>query len=69
MKKHGIGKGLMTVWRAINPDGGDFPTGVNFNGEPAPFQISDSASKKPVVLERKSQKRQPVVVSHLICFC
>ncbi|XP_052193159.1 homeobox-DDT domain protein RLT3 isoform X2 [Diospyros lotus] len=51
----------MTVWRAINPDGGDFPTGVNFNGEPAPFQISDSASKKPVVQERKSQKRQPVV--------
>ncbi|KAJ4973305.1 hypothetical protein NE237_006479 [Protea cynaroides] len=33
VKKHGIGKGLMTVWRATNPDGGDFPTGLNFSSE------------------------------------
>ncbi|KAI4346516.1 hypothetical protein L6164_007406 [Bauhinia variegata] len=25
VKKHGIGKGLMTVWRATNPDAGDLP--------------------------------------------
>ncbi|KAJ8748191.1 hypothetical protein K2173_000599 [Erythroxylum novogranatense] len=29
-KKHGIGKGLMTVWRAVNPNGGDLPTDINF---------------------------------------
>ncbi|XP_043705835.1 homeobox-DDT domain protein RLT3 isoform X2 [Telopea speciosissima] len=33
VKKHGIGKGLMTVWRATNPDAGDFPTGLNFSSE------------------------------------
>ncbi|XP_022144421.1 homeobox-DDT domain protein RLT3 isoform X2 [Momordica charantia] len=32
VKTHGIGKGLMTVWQATNPDAGDFPTGVNFGG-------------------------------------
>ncbi|CAL5343098.1 unnamed protein product [Camellia sinensis] len=63
VKKHGIGKGLMTVWRAINPDGGDFPRGVNFNErEPtAVLRVSASAPRKPLVREKKSRKRQPVM--------
>ncbi|CAM8921098.1 unnamed protein product [Rhodiola kirilowii] len=28
---HGIGKGLMTVWRVANPNAGDYPTGVGFD--------------------------------------
>ncbi|KAL7215474.1 hypothetical protein ACSBR1_027608 [Camellia fascicularis] len=63
VKKHGIGKGLMTVWRAINPDGGDFPSGVNFNErEPTSvLRVSASAPRKPLVQEKKSRKRQPVM--------
>ncbi|XP_057476388.1 homeobox-DDT domain protein RLT3 isoform X1 [Actinidia eriantha] len=63
VKQHGIGKGLMTVWRAINPDGGDFPTGVNFKERESTtiFQMSTFASPKPFVQEKKkSRKRQPV---------
>ncbi|GFZ14580.1 homeodomain-like transcriptional regulator [Actinidia rufa] len=70
VKQHGIGKGLMTVWRAINPDGGDFPTGVNFKERESTtiFQMSTFASQKPFVQEKKkSRKRQPVAVGHLIC--
>ncbi|XAR53571.1 hypothetical protein NMG60_11022181 [Bertholletia excelsa] len=62
VKQHGIGKGLMTAWRAINPDGGDFPTGVTSNEkEPmAVFGVSTSTSQKLVGQGKKSQKRQPV---------
>ncbi|KAF5746229.1 hypothetical protein HS088_TW06G00397 [Tripterygium wilfordii] len=28
VRKHGVGKGLMTAWRVTNPNGGYFPTGV-----------------------------------------
>lgn len=68
VKKHGIGKGLMTVWRAINPDGGDIPTGVNFNEResPAAFRMATSAPQKPLVQEKKSRKRQPVMVCHFV---
>ncbi|KAG5533005.1 hypothetical protein RHGRI_027294 [Rhododendron griersonianum] len=63
VKKHGIGKGLMTVWRAINPDGGDIPTGVNFNERESTvvFRMTTSAPQKPLVQEKKSRKRQPVM--------
>ncbi|KAL5554766.1 hypothetical protein UlMin_042167 [Ulmus minor] len=30
VKRHGMGKGLMTVWRATNPHAGDIPTGIDF---------------------------------------
>ncbi|XP_068653269.1 homeobox-DDT domain protein RLT3-like isoform X2 [Aristolochia californica] len=30
VRKHGMGKGLMTVWRATNPDAKGLPTGLNF---------------------------------------
>ncbi|KAJ0113727.1 hypothetical protein Patl1_03208 [Pistacia atlantica] len=29
VRKHGVGKGLMTVWRVVNPNGGRFPTGIS----------------------------------------
>lgn len=32
IKTHGIGKGLMTVWQATNPDAGNFPAGTIFGG-------------------------------------
>ncbi|KAM7530190.1 hypothetical protein LguiB_033600 [Lonicera macranthoides] len=63
VKKHGIGKGLMTVWRVTNPAGGDFPCGVDFS-ERTVFKKSTSVSKKPPVQEKKKRVRrqQPVMV-------
>lgn len=47
VKRHGMGKGLMTVWRATNPDGGHFPTGVDIvRGAGALSKVSTSKSKK-----------------------
>lgn len=69
--KHGIGKGLMTVWRATNPDGGDFPTGINVSdGEVANISpISTSMSqKKPLLREKRPRQKVPVAVSHLLQF-
>ncbi|XP_028770247.1 homeobox-DDT domain protein RLT3 isoform X2 [Neltuma alba] len=34
LRKHGIGKGLMTVWRATNPDAGDLPIGFGLGDKP-----------------------------------
>ncbi|XP_010274901.1 PREDICTED: homeobox-DDT domain protein RLT3 isoform X2 [Nelumbo nucifera] len=46
VKKHGIGKGLMTVWRATNPDAKGLPAGVNFTGiETGNIQPSLASSK------------------------
>ncbi|XP_042497551.1 homeobox-DDT domain protein RLT3 [Macadamia integrifolia] len=45
VKKHGIGKGLMTVWRATNPDAGDFPSSLNFSSEGADVCSSLTLSK------------------------
>ncbi|XP_022976954.1 homeobox-DDT domain protein RLT3 [Cucurbita maxima] len=39
-KTHGIGKGLMTVWQATNPDAGKFPAGINFSGR----ELMDASS-------------------------
>lgn len=69
MKKHGIGKGLMTVWRATNPDGGDFPTGVDFGDrEVASVSVvSTSISRKKTLLRQKRPRQQvPVAVSCLL---
>ncbi|KAF8007499.1 hypothetical protein BT93_K1498 [Corymbia citriodora subsp. variegata] len=47
VKRHGIGKGLMTTWRATNPDGGHFPTGVDtVRGVDALSKVSTSKSRK-----------------------
>ncbi|XWS36650.1 hypothetical protein CRYUN_Cryun20dG0103400 [Craigia yunnanensis] len=60
MKKHGIGKGLMTVWRVVNPEGGDIPTGVDFSNRQivAPPQTSSPAVRKQ---PPRNKRRQPLV--------
>ncbi|XWS75947.1 hypothetical protein CRYUN_Cryun01aG0135400 [Craigia yunnanensis] len=57
VKKHGIGKGLMTVWRVVNPEGGDIPTGVDFSNRQivAPPQTSSPAVRKQP--PRKKRRR------------
>ncbi|KAL2342623.1 hypothetical protein Fmac_003908 [Flemingia macrophylla] len=47
VKKHGIGKGLMTVWRATNPDSRDLPVGFGIAGQEVPL-LSKSTRQKPV---------------------
>nr|KYP67545.1 hypothetical protein KK1_023888 [Cajanus cajan] len=47
VRKHGIGKGLMTVWRATNPDSRDLPIGFGIAGQEVPL-ISNSTRQKPV---------------------
>ncbi|OMO96861.1 hypothetical protein CCACVL1_04754 [Corchorus capsularis] len=58
--KHGIGKGLMTVWRVVNPEGGDIPTGVDFSNCQivAPPQVSSPVVRKAPV---RNKRRQPLV--------
>ncbi|KAJ7958982.1 Homeobox-DDT domain protein RLT3 [Quillaja saponaria] len=60
VKKHGIGKGLMTVWRVTSPDAGDFPTGFGFvDREVAGLPLrSNSTSKKPLYRERKPRQKK-----------
>ncbi|PON97514.1 Octamer-binding transcription factor [Trema orientale] len=57
-RKHGMGKGLMTVWRATNPHAGDFPTGVDFANEATGISsIRKSGSLNPPVQTRKPLKQ------------
>ncbi|XP_011008202.1 PREDICTED: uncharacterized protein LOC105117236 isoform X1 [Populus euphratica] len=60
VKKHGMGKGLMTVWRVTNPDGGDFPTGIHCGGSQITVtpQISTPMPRKQP--PQKKMRRQPV---------
>ncbi|KAL5188936.1 Homeobox-DDT domain protein RLT3 [Glycine soja] len=55
VKKHGIGKGLMTVWRETNPDAGDLPFGFGVSGQEVPL-ISNSIGQKPVRKNNRSWK-------------
>ncbi|KAE8699577.1 Homeodomain-like transcriptional regulator isoform 2 [Hibiscus syriacus] len=58
MKKHGIGKGLMTAWRVVNPEGGYIPTGVDFsNREIGAPQTSSAVRRQPP----RNKRRQPLV--------
>lgn len=63
VKKHGIGKGLMTVWRETNPDAGDLPFGFGVSGQEVPL-ISNSTGPKPV-RENRSWKTVNRNVSYL----
>ncbi|KAF2284712.1 hypothetical protein GH714_029486 [Hevea brasiliensis] len=56
VKKHGIGKGLMTVWRATNPNGGDFPTGIPCVDREIIPQISTPVSRKPLGQQKKRRQ-------------
>lgn len=57
-KKHGMGKGLMTVWRAVNPNGGDPPPGFGWSSKQNTdlLQISTPILPKPPL--RKKRPRQ-----------
>ncbi|KAK6940406.1 WHIM1 domain, partial [Dillenia turbinata] len=59
VKKHGIGKGLMTVWRATNPNGGDFPTGLRFAGREKIIQEKKLCQQRPAIKRRQIQKKIP----------
>ncbi|ESW32216.1 hypothetical protein PHAVU_002G303200 [Phaseolus vulgaris] len=55
VKKHGIGKGLMTVWRATNPDAGDVPIGFGADGQEVPL-LSNSIGQKLIHENNRSRK-------------
>ncbi|XP_027919351.1 homeobox-DDT domain protein RLT3 isoform X2 [Vigna unguiculata] len=55
VKKHGIGKGLMTVWRATNPDARDLPTGFGVDGQEVPL-LSNSIGHKLIHENNRSRK-------------
>lgn len=64
-KKHGMGKGLMTVWQATNPHAGNFPTGIDFANETTGVSsIPKSVSCYPQVQARKPLKQKISAVSH-----
>ncbi|CAJ1937166.1 unnamed protein product [Sphenostylis stenocarpa] len=54
-KKHGIGKGLMTVWRATNPDAGDLPIVFGVDEQEVPL-ISNSIGQKTIRETNRSRK-------------
>lgn len=54
-KKHGMGKGLMTVWQVVNSQGGDFPPGIDFFDG----QIDHLPQISTIALQTK--KQQPVL--------
>ncbi|XVF72355.1 hypothetical protein PTKIN_Ptkin12aG0115200 [Pterospermum kingtungense] len=59
-KRDDTGKGLMTVWRVVNPKGGDIPIGVDFSSRqivPPPQTSSSAWRKQPP----QSKRRQPLV--------
>ncbi|KAK8688666.1 hypothetical protein V6N13_087418 [Hibiscus sabdariffa] len=57
VKKHGIGKGLMTAWRVVNPEGGNIPTGVDFsNREVDAPQTNPAVRRQPP----RNKRRQPL---------
>ncbi|KAK4747325.1 hypothetical protein SAY87_026362 [Trapa incisa] len=57
-KRHGMGKGLMTVWRATNPDGGNLPSGIDLvrGNDLSP----GSGSRKPLSQKRRSTRQETV---------
>ncbi|XP_047334234.1 homeobox-DDT domain protein RLT3 [Impatiens glandulifera] len=61
IKKHGIGKGLMAVWKAVNPDGGDFPGLFSLNKSEFNVgkQMSTSVCQKKNIHEKNLQKQKP----------
>ncbi|OVA10751.1 Homeobox domain [Macleaya cordata] len=57
MMKHGMGKGLMTVWRAVNPNTVEFPTGVSNTGREATDTRLNSKLLKSQEPSRQKMKR------------
>ncbi|KAL5052765.1 hypothetical protein RYX36_033447 [Vicia faba] len=57
VKKHGMGKGLMTVWRATNHDTRDLPVGFGFSDRETPISII--RSRKAVIVNGKPRNKLP----------
>ncbi|RDX75003.1 Homeobox-DDT domain protein RLT3, partial [Mucuna pruriens] len=55
VKKHGIGKGLMTVWRATKPNAGDLPIGFGIADQEVPL-VSNSTRQKRICENNRSWK-------------
>lgn len=56
MTKHGMGKGLMTVWRATNPGAGSYPAGLNSTGRDiGDMDINSRVVKSTRRLRRKTE--------------
>jgi hypothetical protein len=61
VKKHGMGKGLMTVWRATNPDVRDLPVGFGF----ADQEVHRTSNSKTPTSINRSQKSVATNVTYL----
>lgn len=58
-REYGIGKGLMTVWRATNSRSGKFPIGIDFmNGGAAWMPFKSNASFKKVMCQVSKGMKQ-----------
>ncbi|XP_048232620.1 homeobox-DDT domain protein RLT3 isoform X2 [Ricinus communis] len=53
--KHGIGKGLMTVWRATNPTAGHFPPRIPFSQKEIVPQVPTPTPRKSLCRKKKQQ--------------
>uniref|UniRef100_A0A803NVQ3 Homeobox-DDT domain protein RLT3 n=1 Tax=Cannabis sativa TaxID=3483 RepID=A0A803NVQ3_CANSA len=61
-KKHGMGKGLMTAWRVINPHAGDYPTSIDFTNEETGPSISKSVARNPHIQARKPKNQKNLTI-------
>ncbi|KAG9457294.1 hypothetical protein H6P81_001802 [Aristolochia fimbriata] len=61
VRKHGMGKGLMTVWRATNPDAKGMPTGLKFVNEKVTKSFAATSKCLPYQKLRKSQSQMLAV--------
>ncbi|QHO01857.1 hypothetical protein HN873_044237 [Arachis hypogaea] len=61
VKKHGMGKGLMTVWRATNPYAEDLPNDFDFDSrEQGTHLVSKSMVQKPVRENRRNKTQHRI---------
>lgn len=69
VKKHGMGKGLMTAWRVMNPNGGSIPTGIDIADRQVTVvpQMTTPVSRKQPLRKKRAQQIVSLLVSDLIC--
>lgn len=58
VRKHGRGKGLMTAWRVMNPNGGTVPTGIDVADRQVTVvpQMETPVSRKPPLRKKRAQQ-------------
>lgn len=58
VRKHGMGKGLMTAWRVMNPNGGTVPTGIDVADRQVTVvpQMATPLSQKPPLRKKRAQQ-------------